>query len=80
MILFNFAQKKLQGVSSLKKIYFDVGEKDDFSLAEGAEKFHQILEKRKMKHEYKCIAMGKHDAAHIIQQFPSMITSLLSDG
>jgi S-formylglutathione hydrolase FrmB len=61
-------------VAELKrpKIYFDVGNNDDYGFDRGAEKLHQLLDSRGVPNEFH-VYPGRHDAQFVIQHFSSVI-------
>ena len=48
------------------KIYFDCGSSDDFGFANGARALHQLLEARKVPHEFH-LYPGGHDAEYVAE-------------
>jgi S-formylglutathione hydrolase FrmB len=60
--------------ASLKrvKIYFNVGNNDDYGFEQGAEQLDQILKSRGIPHEFH-IYPGRHDAEFAIRYFPEVI-------
>lgn len=60
-----------------KKIYFDVGLKDEFGLSEGAKALHQILENKGIPHHYSAVAEGKHDGPFIHGQIAKLMKALV---
>src|SRR5580700_10988386 len=60
--------------ASLKrmKIYFNVGNNDDYGFEQGAEQLDQILKSRGIQHEFH-IYPGRHDAQFAIRYFPEVI-------
>ncbi len=70
--VFTFA--KNDPVSELKrlKIYFDVGDNDDYGFDRGAEKLHQLLDSRGVPNEFH-VYPGRHDAQFVMRHFASVI-------
>lgn len=60
-----------------KRIYFDVGGRDEFGLFEGASSLHKILNGKQIKHSFELVPDGKHDPAFISRQFPKLLSCLL---
>jgi pimeloyl-ACP methyl ester carboxylesterase len=60
-----------------KKIFFDVGSKDDFGLFEGAAALAKVLSEKKIAHSYACIEGGRHDGAFLHARINSLIHSAL---
>jgi esterase/lipase superfamily enzyme len=60
-----------------KKIYFDVGEKDEFGLFEGASALHDILKQKNIVHQFEIVPQGKHDGPFIHVQISKMLNYLL---
>ena len=57
-----FAFAKKDPVAELKelKIYFDVGDNDDFGFEDGAERLHKLLDRRGVPNEFH-VYPGRHD-------------------
>ena len=70
--VFTFA--KNDPVAELKrlKIYFDVGNNDDYGFDRGAEKLHQLLDSRGVPNEFH-VYQGRHDPQFAMKHFPSVI-------
>jgi S-formylglutathione hydrolase FrmB len=63
-----------ENASTLKrmKIYFNVGNNDDYGFEQGAEQLDQILKSRSIPHEFH-IYPGRHDAQFVIRYFPEVM-------
>jgi S-formylglutathione hydrolase FrmB len=48
------------------KIYLDCGAEDDYGFAKGAREFHNLLEARRIPHEFH-IYPGGHDAQYVAE-------------
>ncbi len=70
--VFYFA--RTDSVASLKrmKIYFDVGNNDDYGFEQGAQALDKILTSRGIPHEFH-IYPGRHDAEFVIRHFADVI-------
>jgi S-formylglutathione hydrolase FrmB len=70
--VFYFAQA--DSVASLKrmKIYFNVGNNDDYGFEQGAERLDQLLKSRGIPHESH-IYPGRHDAQFVVRYFPDVL-------
>jgi S-formylglutathione hydrolase FrmB len=70
--VFYFA--RTDSVASLKriKIYFDVGNNDDFGFEQGAQALDKILTSRGIPHEFH-ISPGRHDSEFVIRRFADVI-------
>jgi len=66
--VFYFA--RTDGAASLKrmKIFFDVGDNDDYGFEQGAQQLHQLLTSRGIPNEFH-IYPGRHDAQFVIRHF-----------
>ena len=66
--VFYFA--RTDSVSSLKrmKIYFDVGNNDDYGFEQAAQQLHQLLTSRGIPNEFH-VYPGRHDAQFVIRHF-----------
>ena len=69
-----FAFAKNDPVAELKrlKIYFDVGNNDDYGFDRGAEKLHQLLDSRGVPNEFH-VFPGRHDPQFAMRHFPGVI-------
>jgi S-formylglutathione hydrolase FrmB len=65
---------KTDSAASLKrmKIYFNVGNNDDYGFQQGAEQLNQLLKARDIPHDYH-IYPGRHDAQFVVRYFPDVI-------
>jgi S-formylglutathione hydrolase FrmB len=70
--VFTFA--KTDPVAELKrlKIYFDVGNNDDYGFERGAEQLHQLLDSRGVPNEFH-IYPGRHDPQYAMRHFGSVV-------
>ncbi len=69
-----FAFAKSDPVAELKqlKIYFDVGNNDDYGFDRGAEKLHHLLDSRGVPNEFH-VYPGRHDAQFVMKHFASVV-------
>lgn len=65
---------KTDSAASLKrmKIYFNVGNNDDYGFQQGAQQLDQLLKARGIPHEF-YIYPGRHDAQFVLRYFPDVI-------
>lgn len=70
--VFYFA--KTDSVASLKrlKIYFNVGDNDDYGFDRGAEQLHQLLQSRGVPNEFQ-IYPGRHDPQFAMRHFGEVV-------
>ena len=70
--VFYFA--RTDSVAALKrlKIYFNVGNNDDYGFEQGAQKLDQLLTSRSIPHQFH-IYPGRHDAQFAIRYFPDVV-------
>jgi len=70
--VFYFA--RIDTAASLKrmKIYFDVGQNDDYGFEQGAQQLHQLLTSRGIPNEFH-IYPGRHDPQFVIRHFGEVI-------
>jgi S-formylglutathione hydrolase FrmB len=70
--VFYFA--RTDSASELKqlKIYFDVGNNDDYGFEQGAQALDQLLKSRGIPHEFH-IYPGRHSIEFVVQHFPQVI-------
>jgi S-formylglutathione hydrolase FrmB len=54
------------------KVYFDVGNNDDYGFEQGGEKLHQLLDSRGVPNEFH-IYPGRHDAQFVMRHFAAVI-------
>lgn len=71
------AREKASSDWSQKRIYFDVGQSDEFGLQEGGGALHQILQQKKVTHQFESVPQGKHDGPFLHAQVGKMIKYLL---
>lgn len=71
------AQDKPASTWDHKKIYFDVGAKDEFGLFEGGEALHKVLQDKKVAHHFEVLPQGKHDGPFLHAQMSKMLKYLL---
>ena len=66
--VFYFA--RTDSAASLKrmKIYFDVGNNDDYGFEQGAQQLHQLLDSRGIPNEFH-VYSGRHDPQFVIRRF-----------
>jgi len=69
-----FAFAKNDPVAELKrlKIYFDVGNNDDYGFERGAEQLHQLLNSRGVPNEFH-VYPGRHDPQFAMRHFSSVV-------
>ena len=70
--VFYFARNDSAASLKRMKIYFNVGNNDDYGFEQGAEQLDQILKSRGIQHEFH-IYPGRHDAEFAIRYFPEVI-------
>jgi S-formylglutathione hydrolase FrmB len=65
---------KTDSAASLKRmrIYFNVGNDDDYGFQQGAQQLDQLLKARGVPHEFH-IYPGRHDAQFVMRYFPDVI-------
>jgi S-formylglutathione hydrolase FrmB len=65
---------RTDSAASLKrmKIYFNVGNNDDYGFEQGAQQLDQLLKARGVPHEFH-IYPGRHDAQFAVRYFPDVI-------
>lgn len=65
-----FCFARTDSVASLRRmrIYFDVGNNDDYGFEQGARQLHELLKSRGVPHEFH-IYPGRHDAQFVMQHF-----------
>jgi len=54
------------------RIYFDVGNNDDYGFEQGGEKLHQLLDSRGVPNEFH-IYPGRHDPQYVMRHFGDVI-------
>jgi len=69
-----FAFARTDSVASLKrmKIYFDVGNNDDYGFEQGAQALDKLLTARGVPHEFH-IYPGRHDAEFVLRHFADVM-------
>ena len=70
--VFYFARNDSAASLKRMKIYFNVGNNDDYGFEQGAEQLDQILKSRGIPHEFH-IYPGRHDAQFAIRYFPEIV-------
>lgn len=70
--VFYFARNDSAATLKRMKIYFNVGNNDDYGFEQGAEQLDQILKSRGIAHEFH-IYPGRHDAQFAIRYFPEVL-------
>ncbi|WP_413287996.1 alpha/beta hydrolase-fold protein [Bdellovibrio sp. HCB337] len=73
----HLAKLKAGQLGNKKKIYFDVGQEDEFGLSEGARMLHELLLDKKVAHQYELVPQGKHDGAFIYTQLGKLLKHIL---
>jgi len=54
------------------KIYFNVGDNDDYGFEQGAEELHKLLDSRAVPNEFH-IYPGRHDAEFVVRHFAQVV-------
>lgn len=70
--VFYFARNDSAANLKRMKIYFNVGNNDDYGFEQGAEQLDRILKSRGIPHEFH-IYPGRHDAQFAIRYFPEVM-------
>jgi S-formylglutathione hydrolase FrmB len=70
--VFYFARNDSAGSLKRMKIYFDVGNNDDYGFEQGAQRLDQLLNSRGIPHEFH-IYPGGHDPQFVIRHFGDVI-------
>jgi S-formylglutathione hydrolase FrmB len=70
--VFGFAKKDPAAELKELKIYFDVGNNDDFGFEEGAERLHKLLDHRGIPNEFH-VYPGRHDPQFVMRHFSSVV-------
>ena len=70
--VFAFAKKDAAAELKELKIYFDVGNNDDFGFEEGANRLHKLLDHRGIPNEFH-IYPGRHDPQFAMRHFSSVV-------
>lgn len=66
--VFYFARTTPAAQLKRLKIYFDVGNNDDYGFEQGAEKLHQLLDSRAVPNEFH-VYPGRHDPQFVMRHF-----------
>jgi len=70
--VFYFARTDPAASLRRMKIYFDVGNNDDYGFEQGAEELNRLLNSRDIPHEFH-IYPGRHSIEFVVQHFPQVI-------
>ena len=70
--VFSFANSDPVAELKRMKIYFDVGNNDDYGFDRGAEKLHQLLDSRGVPNEFH-VYPGRHDPQFAMRHFASVV-------
>lgn len=70
--VFYFARTDPAASLKRMKIYFNVGNNDDYGFEQGAQQLHKLLDKRGIPHEFH-IYPGRHDGQFIIRHFGNVM-------
>jgi enterochelin esterase family protein len=70
--VFYFAKNDPAASLKRMKIYFNVGNNDDYGFEQGAQQLDQLLKSRGIPHEFH-IYPGRHDAQFVIRYFPDVL-------
>ena len=70
--VFYFARTDSTAELKSMKIYFDVGNNDDYGFEQGAQALDQLLKSRGIPHEFH-IYPGRHTIEFVVQHFPQVI-------
>ncbi len=70
--VFYFARTDSASALKQMKIYFDVGNNDDYGFEQGAQALDQLLKSRGIPHEFH-IYPGRHSVEFVIQHFPQVM-------
>jgi len=70
--VFAFAKKDPPAELKQLRIYFDVGNNDDFGFEQGAQQLHKLLDSRGVPNEFH-IYPGRHDPQFAMRHFPSVV-------
>ena len=70
--VFTFAKSDPAAELKRLKIYFDVGNNDDYGFERGAEQLHQLLDSRGVSNEFH-IYPGRHDPQFAMKHFASVV-------
>ncbi|MDR3748689.1 MAG: alpha/beta hydrolase family protein [Acidobacteriota bacterium] len=69
-----FSYARTDSAASLKrmKIYFDIGQNDDFGFEQGAQQLHELLKSRGIPNEF-YLYPGRHDPQFVIRHFADVM-------
>jgi len=70
--VFHFASTDSMAALKQMKIYFDVGNNDDYGFEQGAQELDRLLKSRGIPHEFH-IYPGRHSIEFVVQHFPQVI-------
>ena len=70
--VFYFARTDSAAALKRMKIYFDVGDNDDYGFEQGGQRLHQLLTSRGVPNEFH-IYPGRHDPQFVIRHFAEVI-------
>jgi len=70
--VFTFARSDSAAALKQMKIYFDVGNNDDYGFDQGAQELDRLLTSRGIPHEFH-IYPGRHSIEFVVQHFPQVI-------
>jgi S-formylglutathione hydrolase FrmB len=70
--VFHYAQTDSAPELKRLKIYFDVGNNDDYGFEQGAQKLHQLLDSRGIANEFH-VYPGRHDPQFVMRHFGDVI-------
>jgi S-formylglutathione hydrolase FrmB len=70
--VFYFARRDSAGSLRRMRIYFDVGNNDDYGFEQGAQQLDQLLKSRGVPHEFH-IYPGQHDPQFVVRHFGDVI-------
>jgi S-formylglutathione hydrolase FrmB len=70
--VFYFAKTTPAAQLKRLKIYFDVGNNDDYGFEQGGEKLHQLLDSRGVPNEFH-VYSGRHDAQYVMRHFGEVV-------
>jgi S-formylglutathione hydrolase FrmB len=70
--VFYFARTDPSAELKRIKIYFDVGNNDDYGFEQGAQKLHQLLDSRGISNEFH-IYPGRHDPQFVMRHFGEVL-------
>jgi S-formylglutathione hydrolase FrmB len=70
--VFTFARNGSAAQLKKLKIYFDVGNNDDYGFERGSQQLHNLLDSRSIANEFH-IYPGGHDPQFVMKHFPSVV-------